>query len=107
MKATRFLALPLLAVLSVAADDNKTQDADINSDKILELQKQIPKCAIKCIANTAQDHGCNLLDLPCQCKKMQPIIQDVAPCVVKAGCGLDDIASKFRTTLAQQRYASA
>ncbi|KAH8171374.1 CFEM domain-containing protein [Sarocladium implicatum] len=71
--------------------------AELDLAKILKLQSELPKCSVQCIRDTVVKHGCAVVDLNCQCTNMQPIIQDVAPCFVKAGCGLDDIANSAQT----------
>lgn len=73
--------------------------AELDLAKILSLQQQLPECSVECIQKTAAEHNCTVVDLECQCSNMQPIIQDVTPCFVRAGCGLDDIASKSKTEL--------
>lgn len=79
----------VFATLLLAA----TASAEVDLQKILALQKELPECSVQCIRTTAAQHNCTVIDLACQCQNMQPIIEDVTPCFVKAGCGLEDIAS--------------
>ncbi|KAL2204170.1 hypothetical protein CC79DRAFT_1123863 [Sarocladium strictum] len=72
--------------------------AEVDLAKILALQDKLPACSVQCIQTTAAQHNCTVIDLACQCSNMQAIIQDVTPCFVRAGCGLEDIAHAAQTS---------
>lgn len=60
-------------------------------DEILELQSQLPECALECIAKGAALFDCEVTDLKCSCSQLESITQEVAPCAVRAGCGMNEI----------------
>ncbi|KAJ6440253.1 CFEM domain-containing protein [Purpureocillium lavendulum] len=60
---------------------------------LLELQKKLPECSIVCLAQGVANNSCSLDDFACQCHKLERIIKTVAPCLVKAGCDLENITS--------------
>ncbi|CAM1501011.1 Fc.00g101730.m01.CDS01 [Cosmosporella sp. VM-42] len=60
---------------------------------IADLQAQLPKCSLDCLAKGAAEHGCRAQDIACQCSKMEAMIKTVSPCLVKAGCELQDITN--------------
>lgn len=57
------------------------------------LTEQVPKCAIQCAMAGPGKAGCGLLDMECICARLPNISALGAPCMVEAGCKLDDIMS--------------
>ncbi|KAJ3495383.1 hypothetical protein NLG97_g3441 [Lecanicillium saksenae] len=55
------------------------------------LTEQVPKCAIQCAMAGPGKAGCGLLDMECICARLPNISALGAPCMVEAGCKLDDI----------------
>ncbi|KAK7403221.1 hypothetical protein QQX98_011041 [Neonectria punicea] len=74
------LRLPLLFFFTTALAD------------LAQFQANLPKCAVKCVAAGAKEHGCAVTDFNCQCSHLEAIIQTTSPCLVKAGCSLDDLS---------------
>lgn len=62
---------------------------------LASLQKLLPECSLLCLADGVAKHNCSLVDFECQCNKIEPIIKTVAPCLVRAGCDLQNITSTF------------
>ncbi|KAF7547289.1 hypothetical protein G7Z17_g7834 [Cylindrodendrum hubeiense] len=59
---------------------------------LAQFQANLPKCAVKCLAAGVKEHGCESTDVDCQCTHLEAIIQTTSPCLVKAGCDLDEIS---------------
>ncbi|KAK7431761.1 hypothetical protein QQZ08_001701 [Neonectria magnoliae] len=72
--------IPLLLVVTTALAD------------LAQFQANLPKCAVKCVAAGAKEHGCAVTDFDCQCSHLEAIIQTTSPCLVKAGCELGDLS---------------
>lgn len=66
------------------------------------LQKELPKCSLVCLAEGVQSNGCGIMDFACQCSKLQAIIKTVSPCLVKAGCDLENITGTSRYRVLEQ-----
>lgn len=62
---------------------------------LASLQKLLPECSLLCLADGVMKHNCTLDDFECQCNNIEPIIKTVSPCLVKAGCTLQNITSTF------------
>ncbi|KAH6891431.1 hypothetical protein B0T10DRAFT_312213 [Thelonectria olida] len=77
-----FATTALLATTAIAAD----------AADVVEFQQNLPKCAGKCLATGAKEQGCTVIDIDCQCNHLQAIINSTSPCLVQAGCTLDDIS---------------
>jgi hypothetical protein len=60
------------------------------------LTEAVPKCAIGCAMAGPGQAGCGVLDMDCICARLPNISALGAPCMVKAGCNLDDIMSMSR-----------
>lgn len=71
----------LLALSTGAAAASEFQD----------IVGQFPKCSLECIVAGAEKFDCQVTDIECQCGKMEEITAEVAPCMVNAGCGFEDI----------------
>lgn len=56
-----------------------------------DVVDQFPECSLECIVAGAEKFDCQVTDIECQCGKMEDITAEVAPCMVKAGCGFEDI----------------
>lgn len=56
---------------------------------LVALQKQLPACVQGVTA-----HGCAITDFACQCSRLETLIKAVAPCLMKAGCRLEDITGE-------------
>ncbi|UNI20873.1 hypothetical protein JDV02_006922 [Purpureocillium takamizusanense] len=65
----------------------------VSAISLLDLQKKLPPCSLVCLAQGVSDNHCSLDDFACQCSKLEKIIKTVAPCLVKAGCGLENITA--------------
>ena len=65
------------------------------SDTISDLRKQIPSCALECIAEKSQEMGCEVTDLTCQCKQLEALTKAVAPCLAKGSCSLAEMTGVF------------
>lgn len=83
---------PLLLLATTALLASHPIHASTASD-VAELQNNLPKCAGACLATGAKQQGCTVLDIDCQCNHLQAIINSTSPCLVQAGCTLDDISS--------------
>lgn len=59
------------------------------------LRDRLPRCSLLCLADGVTRHNCSLADVECQCDKIEPIIKTVAPCLVQAGCDLQNITGEF------------
>lgn len=59
------------------------------------LRERLPKCSLLCLADGVTRHNCSLADVECQCDNIEPIIKTVAPCLVQAGCDLQNITGGF------------
>ncbi|KPM39047.1 hypothetical protein AK830_g7524 [Neonectria ditissima] len=59
---------------------------------LASFRANLPKCAVKCLAAGAKEHGCAVTDFECQCSHLEAIINTTSPCLVNAGCKLDDIS---------------
>ncbi|KAI5467190.1 hypothetical protein BGZ63DRAFT_398790 [Mariannaea sp. PMI_226] len=57
-----------------------------------DVQSELPKCAVKCLAVGAKGVGCSVIDTDCQCNHLESIIKSTSPCLVKAGCDLQEIS---------------
>lgn len=55
----------------------------------------MPKCAQFCIKNNTAQVGCNMTDLACQCSHLRPLIVEVAPCMIKEGCEMEQMMRMF------------
>ncbi|KAG5990516.1 hypothetical protein E4U54_004089 [Claviceps lovelessii] len=58
---------------------------------LVEIQKLLPVCSLQCLAQQVLVHGCALDDLLCQCRRIEPIIRTVSPCLVEDGCSLREL----------------
>ncbi|KAJ6781337.1 hypothetical protein PWT90_03457 [Aphanocladium album] len=67
-----------------------------NGLNLTALTEQLPKCAIKCAMAGPGKAGCGPLDMDCICARLPNISALGAPCMVEAGCKLDDIMSTSR-----------
>ncbi|KAF5127442.1 hypothetical protein E5D57_008374 [Metarhizium anisopliae] len=63
------------------------------------LRERLPRCSLLCLADGVTRHNCSLADVECQCDKIEPIIRTVAPCLVQAGCDLQNITATGRVVL--------
>ena len=79
--------LSLLLALSAAT----TEAANFT-----EVASQLPECSLECIQKAAEKFDCQVVDLECQCGKMEEITDEVSPCMVTAGCGMEEITGKSR-----------
>lgn len=77
----------LLAVFVAAV----LTDAGLN---LTALTEEVPKCAIGCAMAGPGKAGCGLLDMECICARLPNISALGAPCMVEAGCKIDDIMSR-------------
>ncbi|PHH85004.1 hypothetical protein CDD83_1045 [Cordyceps sp. RAO-2017] len=82
-------AAPLAALAGLAA-----AAADLAA-----LQKALPACSLVCLVQGVAEHGCAVADFACQCARLEPIIRTVAPCLVRAGCSLENITATARVVL--------
>lgn len=71
----------------------------VSAIDLLELQKKLPPCSLPCLIQGVSDNGCSIDDFACQCSKLEKIIKTVAPCLVKAGCGLENITCAQKSIL--------
>ncbi|TQV91238.1 CFEMdomain-containing protein [Cordyceps javanica] len=76
----RFLFLIAAHVAAVVAELNLTA-----------ITAEVPACAIQCAVAGPVQAGCGLLDSECICARLPNISALGAPCMVKAGCKIDDI----------------
>ncbi|ATY67362.1 Extracellular membrane CFEM domain [Cordyceps militaris] len=76
----RFLLLLLAIATAVLAELNLTA-----------ITAQVPPCAIQCAVAGPGQAGCGLLDSECICARLPNISALGAPCMVQAGCKIDDI----------------
>ncbi|KAH7011499.1 hypothetical protein EDB80DRAFT_837410 [Ilyonectria destructans] len=83
----RVLLFTATTLLATAAATNATDLA-----ALAQFQASLPKCAVKCLAIGAKEHGCETTDVECQCSQLESIIKTTSPCLVKAGCDLDEIS---------------
>ncbi|KAG5916358.1 hypothetical protein E4U42_007688 [Claviceps africana] len=60
---------------------------------LTDIQRLLPGCALQCLAEQVLAHGCALDELVCHCRRIEPIIQGLAPCLVKAGCNLQELTA--------------
>ncbi|KAG5912921.1 hypothetical protein E4U53_005094 [Claviceps sorghi] len=60
---------------------------------LTDIQKLLPGCALQCLAEQVLAHGCALDDLLCHCHRIEPIIRGVSPCLVHAGCNLQELTA--------------
>ncbi|KAM3497976.1 hypothetical protein MY10362_008690 [Beauveria mimosiformis] len=72
----------LLAVLVTAV---------LGALNLTALTEAVPKCAIQCAVAGPGQAGCGLLDMDCICARLPNISALGAPCMVEAGCKIDDI----------------
>ncbi|ODA80664.1 hypothetical protein RJ55_03623 [Drechmeria coniospora] len=78
----QFLAfLHLLSLLGLIAAIN-----------LCSIQRKLPACSVRCLLESARGNGCGVGDFACQCGTLPSTIKTVAPCLVRAGCELEDIA---------------
>ncbi|KAM0432380.1 hypothetical protein ACHAPT_004923 [Fusarium lateritium] len=61
-------------------------------DSLSELMDKLPKCSIECLTNALSEHGCSLTDVQCACSNIQGIVESASPCLVLAGCELDELS---------------
>ncbi|KAM5352576.1 hypothetical protein ACJ41O_005298 [Fusarium nematophilum] len=62
-------------------------------DSLSGLTDQLPECAIQCLVTAVTDQGCAITDVTCQCSNLQGIIESASPCLVQAGCAIDDLSN--------------
>lgn len=62
-------------------------------DSLTELMDQLPKCSIECLTNALSEQGCSLTDVQCACSNVQAIVESASPCLIIAGCALDELSS--------------
>ncbi|OAA58165.1 Extracellular membrane protein, CFEM domain protein [Cordyceps fumosorosea ARSEF 2679] len=55
------------------------------------ITAEVPQCALQCAVAGPGQAGCGLLDSECICARLPEISALGAPCMVKAGCKIDDI----------------
>ncbi len=67
--------------------------AALATPNITALLSEIPECALSCVMKGPGQVGCDVLDLECQCGKLENMTAIVAPCMVHANCTLDEIMS--------------
>lgn len=67
----------------------------ILASTLTDLQSKLPQCSLECLVSGAAEHGCSAQDMTCMCTKIEPMIKTVSPCLVKAGCHLEDITGTF------------
>jgi hypothetical protein len=65
--------------------------ATVAAIDVLEVQKELPKCSLVCVVEGISQHNCTLDDFECQCNKIEDIVKTVSPCLVRAGCNLQNI----------------
>ncbi|PHH81782.1 hypothetical protein CDD82_7888 [Ophiocordyceps australis] len=81
------LAISLFALAARAALD------------IAALRQELPSCSLPCIVSSVQGSGCAITDLPCLCVQVEPLLAVLAPCLVKAGCRLENITETAQVLL--------
>jgi hypothetical protein len=79
-------ALSVLLPTALASPNNGD---GFNSTDVLKL---LPKCAIDCVLAGISANGCALDDFACQCSKLGEMTKTVSPCLVNAGCDLNELA---------------
>lgn len=84
--------LPLLGLVWLLAARTAALDP-------ASLRDRLPRCSLLCLADGVTRHNCSLADVECQCDKIEPIIRTVAPCLVQAGCDLQNITGGFFLSL--------
>lgn len=62
---------------------------------IQQILESMPKCATACLKNSTAHVGCNMTDIECQCGKLRPLVVDIAPCMIKLGCDMQQMISRF------------
>lgn len=76
-----FLIIPTVCIAAII-DFNPT-----------DLLGKLPKCSLECVLKGATSQGCEITDLSCQCSHLEALSRTVAPCLVHAGCSLEDLIS--------------
>ncbi|PHH62973.1 hypothetical protein CDD81_6398 [Ophiocordyceps australis] len=66
---------------------------------IAALRQQLPVCSFSCIVSSVQGSGCAVTDLSCLCARVEPLLAVVAPCLVKAGCALQNVTETVQVLL--------
>lgn len=56
-----------------------------------QILQKFPKCALDCVTAGAKEVGCGILDLTCECSKFEQLTKIVTPCLVHAGCKLEEV----------------
>lgn len=64
-------------------------------DSLAELMDKLPKCSIECLTSALSEQGCSLTDVQCACSNVQAIVESASPCLIIAGCDLDELSSMF------------
>lgn len=91
---TLIIAVPL--VLAASTPDPVAAIAQAEGQAFKQAFNNMPKCAQFCIKNNTAQVGCNMTDLPCQCQHLRPLIVEVAPCMIKEGCEMEQMMRMFR-----------
>lgn len=56
-----------------------------------KILQEFPKCALDCVTAGSKEVGCGVLDLTCECSKFEQLTKIVTPCLVHAGCKLEEV----------------
>lgn len=90
------------AKASIAAEIQAVALAQVKAEeaRLQQIFNSMPKCATACLKNSTAHVGCNMTDIECQCGKLRPLVVDVAPCMIKLGCDMQQMMSKFLVPLA-------
>ncbi|KAH7149244.1 hypothetical protein B0J13DRAFT_621130 [Dactylonectria estremocensis] len=100
---TATLIVTTTATSTFAAAATATTSTNATATQLAALaqfQANLPECAGKCLAIGVKEQGCAATDVDCQCSNLEAIIKTTSPCLVKAGCDLDEI-SDTATLVAQ------
>lgn len=79
------LARITLALAGVAA---------VSAQSLADIQARLPICSLQCLLTSATEFNCRIDDIACQCENAAGIEESVTPCLLEAGCTMEELESK-------------
>ncbi|KAJ4317506.1 hypothetical protein N0V84_007334 [Fusarium piperis] len=62
-------------------------------DSLTEIMNELPRCSIQCLTTALSERSCSATDVRCVCSNLQAIVQSASPCLVAAGCDLNELSN--------------
>jgi hypothetical protein len=68
----------------------------VSAQSLADIQARLPVCSLQCLLTSATEFNCRIDDIACQCENAAGIEESVTPCLLQAGCTMEELESKTK-----------